>query len=83
MNNAGHEPSADRKKIAANWYVDNHCKAIISNGCSNTLFDAYGIVRANLRSGLYCASFPFGNPTTICLPFGLHEAHLRDEFEFR
>lgn len=83
MNNVGQEPSASRRKIAANWYVDNHCKAIISNGFSKALFAAYGIVRANFKSGLYCASFPFGNPTTICLPFGLHEAHLNKEFGFK
>lgn len=48
------------------------------NGAGNSCTE-HGIVLANFKSGLYCANFPFGNATTICLPFGLQQAQLYEE----
>lgn len=63
------------KNTTANWYVDSHWTAIGSKGPGNN-WTAIGIVLANFKSGLYCANLPFGKATTICFPFGLHDAHL-------
>lgn len=62
-------------KTTANWYVDSHWTAIGENGPGKRL-TVHGIVFANFKSGLYCASLPFGKATTICLPFGLQQAQL-------
>lgn len=68
--------SLSSTKTTANWYVDSHWTAIGENGPGKRL-TVHGIVFANFKSGLYCASLPLGKATTICLPFGLQQAQLK------